>query len=294
MKSHFGLTMAVVVLSVSVVGCSSRQLATNAVPGPPHARMPVAEKIDGNPSAVKHTVARQTAEPKQSPGAKQNRQGIALYRAGKVAGAIEAFNKAIRLDSESASVYYNRGTAYLSQQKYEKALTDYGMATRWNPRHTVAHRLRGTIHMSLLAKPDHAAAITDFRNALASDSADVKSHKSLAFLLSASPRKQLRDAEQAATHAARACELTDWKDAESLLLLSSARAAAGDYVKAAREAKRALKRAEQSEKEHCRVILAHYEKRISETPVSASLTPRNAKLIFAKIAGAFNRQSVVR
>ena len=56
-----------------------------------------------------------------------------LQQEGRLAGAIEEFNEAIRLDSKSATVYNRRGVAYLNLDPSQKAIADFVEAIRLEP-----------------------------------------------------------------------------------------------------------------------------------------------------------------
>jgi len=62
-----------------------------------------------------------------------------------------------------------------------------------------------------------------------------------AWLWATCPDAQLRDGKRAVQSAARACELTGWKDAGALDTLAAAYAEAGDFSKAIESQERAIK-----------------------------------------------------
>jgi serine/threonine-protein kinase len=106
--------------------------------------------------------------------------------------AIAEFTEAIRLDPESDGAYYNRAHAYADKKEYAKAIADYNEAIRLAPE-------------------------------------DASSHTSLAWLLATCPQAEFRDGQRAVELATRACELSDWKDANDLENLAAAYAECGRF-----------------------------------------------------------------
>ena len=62
---------------------------------------------------------------------------------GDIERAIEPYNKAIRLDPQDASAYYNRGTAYYLLDQPKRAFQDFDQAIRLNPDNAKAYTDRG-------------------------------------------------------------------------------------------------------------------------------------------------------
>jgi tetratricopeptide (TPR) repeat protein len=111
--------------------------------------------------------------------------------------AVKEFTEAIRLDPQDDSAYHNRGFAYAEKREYAKAIADYKEAVR-----------------------------------LAPD--DPTGHTSLAWLLATCPDAGLRDGKRAVKLATRACELSDWEDANDLENLAAAHAECGRFDEAVR------------------------------------------------------------
>ena len=57
-----------------------------------------------------------------------NAHGIAYGENGEFDKAIEAFTKAIKLNSDAANVYSNRGLVYCNQGKFHEAIDDFNIA----------------------------------------------------------------------------------------------------------------------------------------------------------------------
>ena len=65
---------------------------------------------------------------------------------GEYGKAIADYNKAIELDPNHASAYYNRGCAYGEIGAYDKAVADYNKAIELNPNDSWAYYNRGLAH----------------------------------------------------------------------------------------------------------------------------------------------------
>jgi len=59
--------------------------------------------------------------------------GLALCDKGRYDGAVEAFDKAIKLNPNSATAWNNKGIALKSQNKYDEAIVAHDKATELNP-----------------------------------------------------------------------------------------------------------------------------------------------------------------
>src|SRR6185295_19613766 len=76
---------------------------------------------------------------------------------------------------------------------------------------------------------DYEKALTDFTEAIRLDPNDPVAYNSRAVLRASCPDEKYRDGTKAIADATKACELTDWKDAETLDTLAAAHAEAGDF-----------------------------------------------------------------
>ncbi len=71
-------------------------------------------------------------------------EGDNHYRAKRYEEAIAAYEQAIRLDSNFASAYNNKGAALYDLNRYEEALAAYDQAIRLNPNFAIAYYGKGS------------------------------------------------------------------------------------------------------------------------------------------------------
>jgi Flp pilus assembly protein TadD len=77
--------------------------------------------------------------------------------------AIADFNEAIRLDPEGSSGYYSRGLCYEAKGDYDRAIEDFNEAIRRSPDNPSDYESRGETY---LKKGDYDKAIEDFNEAI--------------------------------------------------------------------------------------------------------------------------------
>lgn len=92
-----------------------------------------------------------------------NLKGKELYRAGDFAGAIVAFNQAIKLRQDYAEAFLNLGDSYFQLMAYEKALEAYKKAIRYQPNMATAHNNLGTAYYKL---GQHKKAVEPYKEAI--------------------------------------------------------------------------------------------------------------------------------
>jgi tetratricopeptide (TPR) repeat protein len=76
-------------------------------------------------------------------------RGIALTKLGRRLAAISDCNKAIELDPSYAAAYNNRGSVYTSLGKHNTAIKDYNKVIELDPKYAVGYYNRGNTYASL-------------------------------------------------------------------------------------------------------------------------------------------------
>ena len=91
------------------------------------------------------------------------KKGVHFFENRSYDKAIEYYNIAIRLKSDSAIAYNNRGNAYSAQGKYNKAVEDYNEAIRLKPNYVEAYYNRGNLYAK---RGKYEEAIKDYTKAI--------------------------------------------------------------------------------------------------------------------------------
>ena len=140
--------------------------------------------------------------------------------------ALADYNEAIRLDPGDALAYNNRGAAWADKKDYDKAIADYNEAIRLDPKSALAYTNRG---IAWKDKQDYDKAIADYNEAIRLDPKHASAYNGRAWLWATCPDDNYCNGQRAVESATRACELSDWKDANQLGTLAAAYAEAGDF-----------------------------------------------------------------
>ena len=143
--------------------------------------------------------------------------------------AIADYSEAIRLDPKYAAAFIGRGWVWSQKKEYDKAIADDDEAIRLEPKYALAFSNRGIARCN---KKEYDKAIVDYSEAIRIDPNFASAYNSLAWLWATCPERKFRDGKKAVESATRACELSEWKDANRLETLAAAYAESGDFTKA--------------------------------------------------------------
>jgi Flp pilus assembly protein TadD len=156
-------------------------------------------------------------------------RGLAYQFLGDVTNAMKDFNDAIDLDPKYARAYKNRGNLFLLKGNFELAIADFTEAFRLDPYDAAAYLGRGIARNS---SGEFEHAIDDYKQAIELDPKSAAAYDALALLRASCPDENFRDGNQAILDAAKACELSEWKNWSYLGTLGAAYAEAGDFESA--------------------------------------------------------------
>jgi tetratricopeptide (TPR) repeat protein len=207
-------------------------------------------------------------------GAAFSNRGAALIGQGKVDEAFDDFNEAARLDPNDPQIYIHRANAWCHKGDFQQAIADLSTAIKLRP-DANTYNLRGharaeagdidkalidysaalkldpadvrTLHSRSTAwmyKHQYAKALDDVNEVLRMDPNDIVARRRRAYIRAAAPDRTLRDGKQAVADAVRACELSQWRQAETISVLAAAYAELGDFPKAVEWESKALTLAE--------------------------------------------------
>ena len=108
--------------------------------------------------------------------AQHNREGAKLVEQGKMEEALEAFENAVRLDSNDAVARLNLAYTYDRQGRNEEAIAEYQRAIELSPSNLLAYNNLGVLYDKM---GHYDEAIGEFQRALEIDPTDANTLKNL-------------------------------------------------------------------------------------------------------------------
>ena len=166
-----------------------------------------------------------------------NNRGMLSAQEGKLKDAIADFSQIIRLRPDNISAYNNRAAAYDKNGQPDKALTDLDTAIKLAPKEGQSFKNRAIAYVNRGRWDD---AMGDFATATTLLPEDVEAWNWLARLYGSHPTASLRNGAKAVEAATKACELSQWKNADCVDTLGAAYAESGDFEKAKKYAHDAI------------------------------------------------------
>lgn len=198
-------------------------------------------------------------------------QGILMrsmlaYEEGRMADAINDMRLLVDNVPDNTGFELQLANFYQIDDRPRKAIEVLSRVLNREADNWRALRLRADARLSTA---EHAKAIKDYQAALAAmkdedDQEPMAIPKSgvlnnLAWVLSTTPKDDLRDGEKALEYALEASELTDYQEAHILSTLAAAYAEKGDFDKAVEWAGKAVERGEESDNEQLEQLKAELE-----------------------------------
>jgi tetratricopeptide (TPR) repeat protein len=172
-----------------------------------------------------------------------NNLGVTLARQGKYGEAIIYCSRAIEIRPHYVEAHYNLADSLEKEGQLHQAIIQYREVIKIDPDHLLAHF---KLALLLLREDRTEEAIAHYQEALRLSNNSPTVLNNLAWLFATHKNPKFRDGEKAVQLAAKACLLTDQKNAVYLDTLAAAYAEVGRFDQAVQTAQKAVEMARAS------------------------------------------------
>lgn len=179
--------------------------------------------------------------------------------------AIAAYAKTVEIQPEHAAAWYNRGNLLFNQSKMQQSIDCWTIAITLQPEMFRAYNNRAAAYERVGRQTE---AVADYEKTLELNPGFVRAWDNLAWLLATSDKKEIRDPERAITLAAKACELSEFKDWTCLNTLATCSSENGDFDSAVKWAKAARAIVPAAERLELDQIVSTYEAQLQSKQIA--------------------------
>ena len=155
----------------------------------------------------------------------------------RLSEAAEHYRMALRLDPDYYEPHNSLGVILVGAGRLDESIVHFAEAVRLGPKDVSANFNYGHV-LHRLGRPEEA--VDYYQRAVEHDPEIVPGWLALASIHVMENRPELFDVDKALTYAKKACEVTDYKQSETLEILAAVYAMAGKFADATKTANRAL------------------------------------------------------
>jgi tetratricopeptide (TPR) repeat protein len=172
--------------------------------------------------------------------------------------AILAYKQLLDDDPDNLELQLHLAAIYTADARPRRAIELYTELAQNEDPEIVWRALRGRAD-ARLGIGEHAAAVVDYEKALELEPDDDGILNNLAWVLSTSPKDNVRDGKRSIDLAKKACELTDYQAAHILSTLAACYAEMGNFDEARKWSAKAVELGEGEMRQHLAEELESYQ-----------------------------------